>query len=254
MVTENEQVGTTPEPQAEVQVEDNTQEPVAETTEQPVAETAATPTAQPEQPTEQPVKAEPTEESGQPEQLNQMQGQMTQLQQTIQQQQQQLQYFNELDEQNKAQQQAADYQKRLEEQGYMPEQAQVVAQNYATQVQQTQRQQSDTKKQQEYREGQRSASVYFAKKYNLGVDDIGNLERFGTPQDMEVEAKRMKEFRDTKAELNALKKAQVPSQQFDTNQPAASASGSEEELLDSYNSGVRTPQTEAAARRAAGLG
>ena len=221
MVTENEQVGTTSEPQAEVQIEDNTQEPVAETPEQPVAETAAP---------------------------------STQLQQTIQQQQQQLQYFNELDEQNKAQQQAADYQRRLEEQGYMPEQAQVVAQNYATQVQQTQRQQAETKKEQEYREGQRSASVYFAKKYNLGVDDIGNLERFNTPQDMEVEAKRMKEFRDTKAELNALKKAQVPSQQFDTNQPAASASGSEEELLDSYNSGVRTPQTEAAARRAAGLG
>ena len=250
MVTENEQVGTTPEPQAEVQVEDNTQEPVAETTEQPVAETAATPTAQPEQP----VKEEPTQESGQPEQLNQMQGQMTQLQQTIQQQQQQLQYFNELDEQNKAQQQAADYQRRLEEQGYMPEQAQVVAQNYATQVQQTQRQQAEAKKQQEYREGQRSASVYFAKKYNLGVDDISNLERFNTPQDMETEAKRMKEFRDTKAELNALKKAHVPSQQFDTNQPTASASGSEEELLDSYNAGVRTPQTEAAARRAAGFG
>ena len=128
------------------------------------------------------------------------------------------------------------------------------AQNYATQVQQTQRQQAEAKKQQEYREGQRSASVYFAKKYNLGVDDISNLERFNTPQDMETEAKRMKEFRDTKAELNALKKAQVPSQQFDTNQPAASASGSEEELLDSYNAGVRTPQTEAAARRAAGFG
>ena len=251
MVTENEQVGTTTEPQAEVQIEDNTQEPVAETPEQPVAETAAPSTEQVEQPVE---KAEPTEEPEQPEQLNQMQGQMTQLQQTIQQQQEQLKYFNELDEQNKAQQQAADYQRRLEEQGYMPEQAQVVAQNYATQVQQTQRQQAETKKEQEYREGQRSASVYFAKKYNLGVDDIGNLERFSTPQDMEVEAKRMKEFRDTKAELNALRKQQVPSQQFDTNQPAASASGSEEELLDSYNSGVRTPQTEAAARRAAGLG
>ena len=55
-------------------------------------------------------------------------------------------------------------------------------------------------------------------------------------------------------ELSELKQKEVPSQQFDTNQPAAGASGSEDELLDQYNSGIRNPQTEAAARRAAGLG
>ena len=55
-------------------------------------------------------------------------------------------------------------------------------------------------------------------------------------------------------ELSELKQKQVPPQQFDTNQPAASASGSEDDLLDQYNSGVRNPQTEAAARRAAGFG
>ena len=47
MVTNNEEQTTTAEPQAEVQVEDITQEPVAETTEQPVAEETAAPTEQP---------------------------------------------------------------------------------------------------------------------------------------------------------------------------------------------------------------
>ena len=74
------------------------------------------------------------------------------------------------------------------------------------------------------------------------------------PGQMETIAKRISEDRKMREELDTLKRGQVPPQQFDTNQPAASASGSEDELLDQYNSGVRTPQTEAAARRAAGFG
>ena len=223
MVTENEQqVDITPEPQAEVQADTTTQEPVAETTEQPVA-------AEPTQSTEQPESAQPQPETVQKEETVQTQepvaepNRMANLQQTIAQQQQQLQYLAEVDAQNKAQQQAIAYQKQLEEQGWMPDQAQTVAQNYVTQMQQSQQQQQRLQQEQEYRDGQRKASVFYVKKYNLGVDDITNLERFNNPNDMEVEAKRIKELRDTKAELNALKKAQVPPQQFDTNQPAASA-------------------------------
>jgi hypothetical protein len=252
MVTENEQqVDITPEPQAEVQAEPDTQEPVAEATEQPVAEAAAPST---EQTVEAAPREEPKEESEKPNELDGIQSQMTQLQQTIQQQQEQLRYYDDAAQQQRAQQQATEYQKRLEEQGWMPDQAQTVAQNYATQIQESQRQQSEVQRQQQYREGQRNASVYYAEKYKLDWSDIKNLERFTSPQDMETEARRIKEFRDTKAELSKLKKEQVPPQKFDTNQPAASASGSEDELLDQYNSGVRNPQTEAAARRAAGLG
>ena len=254
MVTENEQqVDITPEPQAEVQADTTTQEPVAETTEQPVA-------VEPTQSTEQPESAQPQPETVQKEETVQTQepvaepNRMANLQQTIAQQQQQLQYLAEVDAQNKAQQQAITYQKQLEEQGWMPDQAQTVAQNYVTQMQQSQQQQQQLKQQQEFKDGQRNASIFFAKKYDLNWDDITSLERFNTPQDMENEAKRMQELRQTKAELDRLKKAQVQPQQFDTNQPAASASGSEDELLDQYNSGVRNPQTEAAARRAAGFG
>ena len=259
MVTENEQiVDVTPEPQAEVQADTTTQEPVAETTEQPVA---AEPTQSTEQPqATQPEPAQPQPETVQKEEPVQTQepvaepNRMGQLQQTIAQQQQQLQYLAEVDAQNKAQQQAITYQKQLEEQGWMPDQAQTVAQNYVTQMQQSQQQQQQLKQQQEFKDGQRNASIFFAKKYDLNWDDINSLERFNTPQDMENEAKRMQELRQTKAELDRLKKAQVQPQQFDTNQPAASASGSEDELLDQYNSGVRNSQTEAAARRAAGFG
>ena len=254
MVTENEQqVDITPEPQAEVQADTTTQEPVAETTEQPVA-------AEPTQSTEQPESAQPQPETVQKEETVQTQepvaepNRMANLQQTIAQQQQQLQYLAEVDAQNKAQQQAIEYQRQLEEQGWMPDQAQTVAQNYVTQMQQSQQQQQQLKQQQEFKDGQRNASIFFAKKYDLNWVDLASLEKYNSPQDMENEAKRMQELRQTKAELDRLKKAQVQPQQFDTNQPAASASGSEDELLDQYNSGVRNPQTEAAARRAAGLG
>jgi|7_EtaG_2_1085326.scaffolds.fasta_scaffold02591_9 hypothetical protein len=254
MVTENEQiVEVTPEPQSEVQVETATQEPVAETTEQPVAEDTAQVTNQPEAAQPQPE----TVQQGEPVQTQEPVAEpsrMANLQQTIAQQQQQLQYLADVDAQNKAQQQAIAYQKQLEEQGWMPDQAQTVAQNYVSQMQQSQQQQQQLKQQQEFRDGQRNASMFFAKKYGLGFDDMPSLEKHGTPQDMETEAKRIQELRQTKAELDALKKAQVQPQQFDTNQPAASASGSEDELLDQYNSGVRNSQTEAAARRAAGLG
>ena len=254
MVTENEQqVDITPEPQAEVQADTTTQEPVAETTEQPVA-------VEPTQSTEQPESAQPQPETVQKEETVQTQepvaepNRMANLQQTIAQQQQQLQYLAEVDAQNKAQQQAIEYQRQLEEQGWMPDQAQTVAQNYVTQMQQSQQQQQQLKQQQEFKDGQRNASIFFAKKYELNWDDLASLEKYNSPQDMENEAKRMQELRQTKAELDRLKKAQVQPQQFDTNQPAASASGSEDELLDQYNSGVRNPQTEAAARRAAGFG
>ena len=254
MVTENEQiVDVTPKPQAEVQADTTTQEPVAETTEQPVA-------AEPTQSTEQPEAAQPQPETVQKEEPVQTQepvaepNRMANLQQTIAQQQQQLQYLADVDAQNKAQQQAITYQKQLEEQGWRPDQAQTVAQNYVTQMQQSQQQQQQLKQQQEFKDGQRNASIFFAKKYELNWDDLASLEKYNSPQDMENEAKRMQELRQTKAELDRLKKAQVQPQQFDTNQPAASAAGSEDELLDQYNSGVRNSQTEAAARRAAGFG
>ena len=71
---------------------------------------------------------------------------------------------------------------------------------------------------------------------------------------MEQAAKHMSEVRALKEENARLKKGQVPSQSYDNNTAPANASSSEERLLDLYNQGVRNPETDAAARRAAGIG
>ena len=258
MVTNNEQmVDVTPEP--EVQADTTTQEPVAETTEQPVAEPTTQSTEQPAQPGSQPVVTE-----GQPQSTqlgSNVQDELNSMRELINRQNQEQTYYQQLEdkqraeqEQQRLQQESIQYQQQLENQGFLPEQAQAATRDYVSQQQQITQERTQLQQQQQFREGQRNAAVHFAKKYNLGIDEMSHIERHSDPQSMENEAKRIKELRDTKDELAKLKQQQVPPQQFDTNQPAASASGSEDELLDQYNSGVRNPQTEAAARRAAGLG
>ena len=127
MVTENEQVGTTTEPQAEVQIEDNTQETVAETTEQPTAEGAGN-TAQPtteattEATTKEPAKIDMSDSEGQ---LNQ-----EQLQFIANQQNEQLQYYKRMEEDARLRDQAGQYRKQLEDDGYDSSQAEAAAQNY----------------------------------------------------------------------------------------------------------------------------
>ena len=245
MVTENEQiVDTTPAPEPEVQEEQVAQEPVAETTEQPVAEETAASTEQP-QATEQPVAEQPTP----PTQFS-----ADELQQINAQQQQQLQQYQQMQAEQQLKQAAEQYQRDLEDKGYAREEASNAATEYYNREKNTRAQQQQYQQQQLEAEGKRRASLFYAKKYGLTIDDIPLLDKSINPQEMENMAKRMDEDRKIRNELNTLKQQRVPSQQFDTNQPAASAAGSEEELLDQYNSGVRNPQTEAAARRAAGLG
>jgi hypothetical protein len=248
MVTNNEQmVDVTPEP--EVQAEQPTQEPVAETTEQPIAE----PTTQS---TEQPVV---TEEQPQSTQLgSSVQDELASMREVINRQNQEQAHYQQLEEKQQAeqeqqrlQQESVQYQQQLENQGFLPEQAQAATRDYVSQQQKITQERTQLQQQQQFREGQRNAAVHFAKKYNLGIDEMSHIERHSDPQSMENEAKRIKELKDTKDELAKLKQQQVPVQQFDTNQPAASASGSEDELLEQYINGVSNPQTEAAGRRAA---
>ena len=249
MVTENEQgtVDTVTEPQAEVQIEDNTQETVAETTEQPTAEGADN-TAQTT--TEEPTKIDMYDSSEQvPNQLSQ-----EQLQFIANQQNEQLQHYKRMEEESRLREQAAQYRKQLENDGYDSAQAETAAQSYFKQQQDIKTQQDIAKDMQLEQTGRRNASLYYAKKYNLSIEDLSSLDKAPDPVAMEAEARRISKLKTMQKELSELKQKQVPPQQFDTNQPAASASGSEEELLDQYNSGVRNPQTEAAARRAAGLG
>ena len=246
MVTNNEEQTTTAEPQAEVQVEDITQEPVAETTEQPVAEETAAPTEQPqakepvaETATETPPVTEPTGQT--PEQI-------------LAQRELELKYYREQEAENQLRQKAGQYQTDLISQGYSSEEANKAANNFYEQQKQIEQQKAFTEMQRLESIGKQKATIFYAKKYNLGIDDLLQLENSINPGQMEAIARRISEERKLRQELDALRQGQVPPQQFDTNQPAASASGSEDELMDQYIAGVRTPQTNAAAARAAGRG
>tara|TARA_R100001082_G_scaffold7515_1_gene4554 strand:- start:1786 stop:2544 length:759 start_codon:yes stop_codon:yes gene_type:complete len=252
MVNENENIqpelnmvseeSTAPvaEPQAEPTVEPAT-EPVAEPQANPAPSTETNSTTETTAPkAEENVGTYPS--SVQPD---------NDVQQTLQQTQQRLQQVEQQNLQNQMLYETENYKQQLAQQGYSNEQIQYAADTYyQNRVQQAQVEQN-YKKGLEFREGQFKASLQFGKKYNV---DPEVLLKYQTPQEMETAAKHMSEVRALKEENARLKQGKVPTQNFDNNTAPAEATTSEERLLDLYNSGVRNPETEAAARRAAGIG
>lgn len=146
---------------------------------------------------------------------------------------------------------AEQYRDQLINQGYSNDQAQSMASQYYHQQNQTVQQQQKHTEEKEFIEGQYKASLHYGKQYNV---DPEQLIKFKNPQEMEVAARHQAELRALKEENAKLKKQQVPAQSFDNSTAPAEASSSEARLLDQYNAGVRNPDTEAAARRAAGIG
>ena len=102
-------------------------------------------------------------------------------------------------------------------------------------------------------QGQMLVAELFVKKYNLGIEDLTTLRTYNDPQSMEGAAKRLSADREKDAELTKLRQAQVPAQQFDNSQGEPSVASNESSWLDRYNSGDRSPNSVAAARRAVGL-
>ena len=195
----------------------------------------------------------PTAEQPQPEQPPAVDQQsFTELRVQVKTQQEQLQYYSQLEQRSRLQQQAAQWEQEFERQGYLPEQARQMANDRASRTQESQQLQTQAEEYRQFREGQRNAAVHYAKEFKLGFDDLTVLEKFSTPREMEIEAKRIAETRDLKAELAQLKQGQVPTQSFDNNQPSPSATGSEDDLLDKYIAGDRSPSVVAAAARLLG--
>mgnify|MGYP003627111511 CR=1 FL=1 len=156
--------------------------------------------------------------------------------------------------QTQIQQQTEQYRQQLEQQGYLPEQADQIAQNWSSQqgqVAQMQQQQSDYVR---HIQGQSAAAEHFAAQYDLNLSDLAELRKHSDPQSMESAARRMKSDREKDAEIARLKAQLVPSQSFDDSQSTPAASTDEGRLLERYNQGDRSSQAQAAARRAAGLG
>ena len=227
------------EPQAEPQAEPATETPVdsTESTQTPVTESTTT---EPTSTIKEDVGTYPS--SVEPE---------NNVQQTLQQTQQRLQQVEQQNVQNQMLYETENYKQQLAQQGYNNEQIQHAADTYYQQRTQQVQTEQNYQKGIQFKEGQFKASLQFGKKYNV---DPEVLLQYQSPQEMEQAAKHQSEVRALKEENARLKKGQVPSQSFDNNNAPANASSSEERLLDLYNSGVRNPETEGAARRAAGIG
>ncbi len=226
------------EPQTEPATEAPTEASAEPTSEVTASETTATESSAPK--AEEPVGTYPS--SVEPE---------NNVQQTLQQTQQRLAQVEQQNQQNQLLYEAETYKQQLAQQGYSSDQIQHAADTYyQSRVQQVQTEQNYQRGIQ-FKEGQFKASLQFGKKYNV---DPEVLLQYQNPQEMEQAARHMSEVRSLKEENARLKKGQVPSQSYDNNTAPANASSSEERLLDLYNSGVRNPETNAAARRAAGLG
>ncbi|MDE2716128.1 MAG: hypothetical protein OXI33_03800 [Chloroflexota bacterium] len=94
------------------------------------------------------------------------------------------------------------------------------------------------------------AVVRAAREHGLGLDDLKELERAESAEEVERRARGMAERRTLDRRVEALEKQLAPVQQFDSNRPSAPSSGSDEAWIDRYMAGDRSARAVAAARRA----
>jgi hypothetical protein len=149
--------------------------------------------------------------------------------------------------------QADTYKTQLESQGYLPEHAEQAANQYMQSQEQQMRLMQQAEQWGQHLQGKQIAAEHFAKKYNLTIDDLSALKVYDDQATMENAAKTISHNRQRDAELAALKQSRVPPQQVDNSQGSPEVAADEGSWLDRYNSGDRTANAVAAARRAAGL-
>ena len=92
--------------------------------------------------------------------------------------------------------------------------------------------------------------VRAAREHGLGIDDLEELERAESPEDVKRRARGMAERRTLHRRVEALERQLAPVQQFDSNRASAPSSGSDEAWIDRYMAGDRSARAVAAARRA----
>ena len=271
MVTDNQEVAQQPPPEAAPPPEDVAPEPqnsildeidklnaapdieieeLPPDTEAPAEPVAEAPTAAPEAPApevpapEVPGQPEtpaapPAAPQPSPEQLQQLQAQAAE--------------YEKLRQQAAIQNETRKHQQQLEAQGHTPEQAQQMAGQY---IQSRQAQQNLMGKADEYGQhllGKVAASEHFAQKYSLGMAELAILRQAETPEIMEELAKQIADRQKTQAELEQLRKAQVPPQQYDSSQGQPQVASGDDSWLDRYNAGDRSANAVAAARRVVGM-
>ena len=92
--------------------------------------------------------------------------------------------------------------------------------------------------------------VSAAREHGLGIDDLEELERAESAEEVERRARGMAERRTLDRRVEALERQLAPVQQFDSNRASAPSSGSDEAWIDRYMAGDRSARAVAAARRA----
>jgi len=80
------------------------------------------------------------------------------------------------------------------------------------------------------------------------MEDLAALRKTRTPQETEMEARRIAQFRSQKAEIAALKQGRVPSQTVDNSQGSAEVTTNQDRLLEAYINGDRSEAAVKAAR------
>jgi len=255
MVTENTDIAGAGPP-ADSPIDMGTAEPVAEqpvadapiaptddlTAHQPAPDAAPVPDAAPGPNTAvpSPPPAPPAQSQYSPDQIARMQQESAQ--------------YAEVQQRAALQNQAQMYQKQLEDQGYAPEHAQQAAGHYMqsqqAQIQMVQQAEAYGK----HLQDKQIAAEIFVKQYKLNIEDLEALRVYNDPRSMHAAAEKMSADRARDAELAQLKQARVPAQSFDNSQGNPQVAADEGSWLDRYNSGDRSPNAQAAAKRAAGLG
>ena len=94
------------------------------------------------------------------------------------------------------------------------------------------------------------AMVRAAREHGLGIDDLEELERAESAEEVDEWARGTAERRTLDRRVEALERRLAPVQQFDSNRASAPSSGSDEAWIDRYMAGDRSARAVAAARRA----
>ena len=94
------------------------------------------------------------------------------------------------------------------------------------------------------------AAIRAAKAHGLGIDDLEDLERCESAEDMERRATAVAEHRALRRKVEALERRLAPVQQFDSNRSSGARGGSDETWIGRYLAGDRSEQAVSAARRA----
>ena len=179
--------------------------------------------------------------------LEEQQRQLQQQQQAFEAQQAREQLIQGLERE------AAQMEQQLLNQGNTQEEARQATmghlQNRMTQIQQQQQAAQSL----QVAQGKRNASIHFAKKYNLGLDDLSRLEVANDPRQMEQIAKDMSMVAAKDKEIAELKARLNPQQTFDSNTPTPAASTNDDRLLDAYLAGDRSDAATAAAAKLLGI-